>query len=318
MNELKHIQEDDIFKPAPKEEVSKRKQRINMIIAKRIAAAISVHAAGPLKDAATGVMFDDANMSPLEEESHDVAFPAFWTQVCKGCVTRRRFPEEMLESGASGMCGVLGCDFESDFYYEFDTAETKLMEAKNIFKPAPQKELEKRPGYRSWALPIYFADYIMQRQYEDLVHDGMTKDLAAEKVRRAHAEYLGEAEIFKAVPEDELMKRKEKNIPNILASVTQLISKLHEIIGPRPGEEDAIVSLEHYENIIAELRTALEANDRDMIIESMILLWRYAENFQLVTNESDLKDATRELQNMLPLTPEEIGELGSALYNLGI
>lgn len=42
-----------------------------------------------------------------------------WSQVCKSCVDHLEIQESMLDDAGSGICGVEGCDQESNYYIDF-------------------------------------------------------------------------------------------------------------------------------------------------------------------------------------------------------
>lgn len=43
-----------------------------------------------------------------------------WSQVCKSCVQTHNFSENLLDDAGSGICGVIGCSNESDYYIDFE------------------------------------------------------------------------------------------------------------------------------------------------------------------------------------------------------
>jgi hypothetical protein len=72
-----------------------------------------------VKDKATGAIFDD--WTEAEDGFNQCNT---WTQACDECATRSNLPDEGLDRGAgSGICGVEGCNRESDHYYDFNREE---------------------------------------------------------------------------------------------------------------------------------------------------------------------------------------------------
>ena len=43
-----------------------------------------------------------------------------WTQVCEDCRNKYNFPFSDLDDVGYGICGVLGCQNEADFYLELN------------------------------------------------------------------------------------------------------------------------------------------------------------------------------------------------------
>ena len=70
-----------------------------------------------VKDKETGTVFDD--WVEVEEEYKDSGHDT-WTQVCDTCAKKHHLPSSRLSIGEGhGICGVKGCDKESDHYYDF-------------------------------------------------------------------------------------------------------------------------------------------------------------------------------------------------------
>jgi hypothetical protein len=57
-----------------------------------------------------GVMFDDVTK---EDEYND------WSQICQSCVDRHKVDKNCLDDAGQGICGVEGCENESDYYIDF-------------------------------------------------------------------------------------------------------------------------------------------------------------------------------------------------------
>jgi hypothetical protein len=73
-------------------------------------------------DKETGTLFDDYTLQSIEEFDTDT-----WTQVCDKCAKEHCLLDSYLETGAGhGICGVLGCNNESDHYYDFNREERKF------------------------------------------------------------------------------------------------------------------------------------------------------------------------------------------------
>jgi len=69
-----------------------------------------------------GVMFDD-----FLENYEDGRVIGIWTQVCQQCVNARNIPTAVLDIGiGSGICGVEGCENESDHHLDFPQGEASL------------------------------------------------------------------------------------------------------------------------------------------------------------------------------------------------
>ena len=58
-----------------------------------------------------GVTFDDF---VIDEDGQHV-----WSQVCPSCAKKFNFSENILDNAGSGICGVDGCNNESDYYIDF-------------------------------------------------------------------------------------------------------------------------------------------------------------------------------------------------------
>ena len=72
-----------------------------------------------IKDKDSTAIFDDY----VEQSEQDIYDTTHWTQICDRCAKIHHLPDSCLELGAGhGICGALGCDKESDHYYDF-TAE---------------------------------------------------------------------------------------------------------------------------------------------------------------------------------------------------
>jgi len=69
-----------------------------------------------VKDKDTGTIFDDyVPHEPKEEYDTDA-----WTQVCDACAVKHHLIDSYLDiNSGHGICGVKGCDKESDHYYDF-------------------------------------------------------------------------------------------------------------------------------------------------------------------------------------------------------
>jgi len=120
---IQHLREDKIFKGASEEEFAQRRGEVDKKIADRMAAIKIAREQSTIVDAVSGVTFDDfatSGMNPTELENH-----SFWTQVCD--YHAKKFGIHILwPNEGQGICGVSGCENESDHYYDFDTAETKI------------------------------------------------------------------------------------------------------------------------------------------------------------------------------------------------
>lgn len=69
-------------------------------------------------DKETGTVFDDFTKND-EKENFD---KTFWTQVCDSCANDHKLPKTNLDiDSGHGICGVLGCNNQSDHYYDFNT-----------------------------------------------------------------------------------------------------------------------------------------------------------------------------------------------------
>jgi len=74
-------------------------------------------------DKVTGTLFDDFTNQPEEYEFDTDT----WTQVCDRCAKEHRLPDKGLDKGCGyGICGVLGCNEESDHYYDFNRVEKEF------------------------------------------------------------------------------------------------------------------------------------------------------------------------------------------------
>jgi hypothetical protein len=49
-----------------------------------------------------------------------------WSQVCNGCVDNHKIDEKHLSDEGSGICGVNGCDNESDKYIDWTVNEVTV------------------------------------------------------------------------------------------------------------------------------------------------------------------------------------------------
>jgi len=75
-----------------------------------------------VKDKETGTVFDDFVIQDVEE-GYDTDT---WTQVCDECAKKHHLLDSYLDiGGGNGICGVKGCDKESDHYYDFNREEVK-------------------------------------------------------------------------------------------------------------------------------------------------------------------------------------------------
>ena len=77
-------------------------------------------------DKITGTLFDDFTM---QNSSDDYDFDCdTWAQVCDKCAKEHRLQDSYLELGAGhGICGVLGCNEQSDHYYDFNRTEKEFI-----------------------------------------------------------------------------------------------------------------------------------------------------------------------------------------------
>lgn len=56
-----------------------------------------------------GIAFDD-----VVEGEYNV-----WSQVCNACVEKHNIPKGLLDDAGQGICGVVGCENEADYYIDF-------------------------------------------------------------------------------------------------------------------------------------------------------------------------------------------------------
>jgi len=66
-------------------------------------------------DKRTSMVFDDYTV----KDSEDSILP-YWTQVCSSC--SENFTGECLDDAGQGICGVVGCNNESSYYYDFNAS----------------------------------------------------------------------------------------------------------------------------------------------------------------------------------------------------
>lgn len=72
-----------------------------------------------LKDKNTNCKFDDY-VEYSEQEAEEYGTDA-WTQVCDECSKKHNLLDSYLDTGSgNGICGVVGCQNESDHYYDFE------------------------------------------------------------------------------------------------------------------------------------------------------------------------------------------------------
>jgi hypothetical protein len=68
-------------------------------------------------DKVSGLIFDD--WTPQEQgQNYDTDT---WTQVCTKCANKHKLKN--LDDAGQGICGVEGCENESDYYYDFNREE---------------------------------------------------------------------------------------------------------------------------------------------------------------------------------------------------
>ncbi len=48
-----------------------------------------------------------------------------WAQICNTCVVNYQVENKLLDDSGSGICGVLGCENEADYYIDFPSEEVK-------------------------------------------------------------------------------------------------------------------------------------------------------------------------------------------------
>lgn len=48
-----------------------------------------------------------------------------WSQICQQCVDKHEVQINILDEPGSGLCGVLGCENEADYYIDFPDEEIK-------------------------------------------------------------------------------------------------------------------------------------------------------------------------------------------------
>lgn len=71
-------------------------------------------------DKETGTRFDDW----VWNEPHEEFVCEVWTQVCDKCAKKHGLLDSYLDLGSGhGICGVVGCNRESDHYYDFNLKE---------------------------------------------------------------------------------------------------------------------------------------------------------------------------------------------------
>jgi len=72
-----------------------------------------------ITDIETGTYFDDYTENPITDFD-----TTHWTQVCDECAKKHHLLDSYLAIGdGSGICGVVGCNNESDHYYDFQGEE---------------------------------------------------------------------------------------------------------------------------------------------------------------------------------------------------
>jgi len=64
-------------------------------------------------DKKTSVVFDDYTVKDSDGDNCP-----YWTQVCSTCSDK--FADSYLDETGQGICGVVGCNNESSYYYDFD------------------------------------------------------------------------------------------------------------------------------------------------------------------------------------------------------
>lgn len=63
-----------------------------------------------------------------DDFTHNEDFHTYWTNMCESC--RKKYGEilgeRVSESGSNAICGVAGCDNESDYYVDFNESEVTV------------------------------------------------------------------------------------------------------------------------------------------------------------------------------------------------
>ncbi|GHU42322.1 hypothetical protein FACS1894111_06070 [Clostridia bacterium] len=62
------------------------------------------------------MVFDDFTKNENHIENN---VDEYWTQICKSCTKKHEIEEKLLDEAGSGICGVEGCENESDYYLDF-------------------------------------------------------------------------------------------------------------------------------------------------------------------------------------------------------
>lgn len=69
-------------------------------------------------DKETNTVFDDFYKQDDVSMHFDTSH---WTQVCDSCATKHKLLDSYLDIGSGhGICGVKGCNNQSDHYYDFN------------------------------------------------------------------------------------------------------------------------------------------------------------------------------------------------------
>ena len=63
-----------------------------------------------------GIFFDDFAEPDEKEKAEGLQI---WTQICPKCVQAHNIPDNLLDNSGQGICGVEGCNAESDYYLDF-------------------------------------------------------------------------------------------------------------------------------------------------------------------------------------------------------
>ena len=74
-----------------------------------------------------GISFDDFCISSETEKEEGMNV---WASVCKDCVSKHVMPNEMLDDAGYGICGVVGCNNEADYYIGFPDGEFAYSDGK--------------------------------------------------------------------------------------------------------------------------------------------------------------------------------------------
>ena len=73
-----------------------------------------------ITDIETGVKFEDYTENAINDFD-----TTYWTQVCDQCAKKYGLLDSYLSIGdGSGICGVVGCNSDSDHYYDFNAKQS--------------------------------------------------------------------------------------------------------------------------------------------------------------------------------------------------